>query len=60
MSGEVKVQTLLLATNVELECPACGEIESGFCGNPAGRQFTCDSCHETYKVHKEADIEYKY
>ncbi|HCG9468352.1 TPA: hypothetical protein NKA91_003666 [Vibrio parahaemolyticus] len=59
ITENLKVQTMLFATSVELECPHCGEIESGFVGNPAGEVFTCDSCDEKYKVHSEADIEHK-
>ncbi|BCL74141.1 hypothetical protein TUMSATVNIG1_61250 (plasmid) [Vibrio nigripulchritudo] len=54
-----KIQSQMYTTQVELRCPHCDEIEDGFVGNPAGLEFTCDSCNEPYLVHPEADIEHK-
>lgn len=55
----MKVQTLMLAINVVVECPNCGSFEEGFVGNPAGGEFVCDNCKEPYRVHPEADIEHR-
>lgn len=52
-----KVQTYMVATNVEVDCPYCNKRQDGFFGNPQGGKFVCDDCGETYIVHKEADIE---
>ncbi|MCE2571852.1 hypothetical protein [Motilimonas eburnea] len=55
----MKVQNYMLTADVEVICPHCGSLESGFVGNPAGGEFVCDSCGQPYQVHKEADIEFK-
>lgn len=55
-------QTLIVkalkAREVELDCPHCGEIESGFWGNPKGRKFKCESCFKFYTVERDAMIHY--
>ncbi len=54
----IKSQSLMTTTNVEVECPHCGEKQSGFWGNPAGGEFVCDDCQQPYQVHPDADIDF--
>lgn len=57
-STQTLIVKALKAREVELECPHCGEIESGFWGNPIGRKFKCESCFKFYKVDSEATVHY--
>jgi len=56
---KIKIQTCLIARNVEVECPHCNVIQDGFFGNPAGAQFVCSDCKKPYLIHPEADIEHR-
>ena len=54
----MKEVTELYTSEVTLNCPHCGEVEKGFCVNPLGENFTCDTCGKDYKVSSDADIEH--
>lgn len=54
----MKTVTELRTHDVEVECPHCGALEEGFCVDPRGGDFECDSCGEKYQVHSDADIEF--
>lgn len=54
----MKMQTLMTTTQVKVECPHCGEQQDGFYSNPAGGQYECDHCKQSYLVDPEADIEF--
>ena len=56
----IKISTNMYATNVNVECPHCGEMQEGFIGNPAGGEFECVDCGKEFKVHEDADIEFMY
>jgi len=55
----VMVQSSIYTSNVTVDCPNCGCLQDGFLANPAGLEFKCDCCGDKYKVHSEADIEFR-
>jgi ribosomal protein S27E len=57
--ADVKVVTSMTTTVVKVECPHCNETQDGFVSNPAGEEVECDDCGKKYKVHPEADIEFR-
>ena len=57
---QIKEVTVILARDVVVECPYCGEKNDGWFGNPAGAEEKCDFCGKTFRVSKFADIEFDY
>jgi len=58
--SELKVTTTMYTSKVRVLCPHCGAVEDGFIGNPAGKEFECDSCKQPYQIHPEADVEFQH
>ena len=58
MKKPIKEVVSLYTSEVHLYCPHCGEREDGFCVNPQGLEFECDSCKKSYSVHADADVEH--
>jgi hypothetical protein len=56
---ELKVQTMMYARDVYVECPNCHKMQDGFFGNPAGSICHCVDCNKQFKIHDEADIEHQ-
>jgi uncharacterized protein (DUF983 family) len=56
--GEVKVVFDIIATEVKIRCPYCGEIIDGWYADPRGLEDTCEECGGTYKTHLDADIDF--
>ncbi len=57
MTQPIKTVTTLEVTEYKLDCPYCGETETGFCGDSRGDDVECDSCNKIYIIHPEADFE---
>lgn len=59
MSTGVRVQTYMRTREVTAGYPHCDKEQYGFIGNPVGGEFNCEDCGEPFKVHQEADIEFR-
>jgi transposase-like protein len=57
--SDIKVQTMIMATQYEIECPNCRKYQDGFFGDVRGEQFDCEDCGKPFKVHADADVELK-
>lgn len=53
----MKEVTVIIAKTVEVECPYCHQMTSGYLSDPRGMEIECEHCDETFVIHKEADIE---
>lgn len=53
----MKVQNEIIANEVEVSCPYCGRMQSGWFGDPRGSKEECEDCGETFLIHQDADIE---
>lgn len=43
---------------VYIPCPACGEDQEGFFGDPRRQEFECDECDMEYSVPEDTEIEF--
>lgn len=49
--------TTIIAIDIAVRCPHCGERTTGYLSDPRGEEFECEFCDKEFKIHKEADIE---
>lgn len=59
MVNKQKVQTMIYATRIRVQCPNCNKwVDDFFSGvDIRGDEVECDHCKETFSVHRDADIE---
>lgn len=55
--SETKIVKLVIAREVEIECPHCGMPQKDFRCDPLGHTFDCDDCHKHYEVSVDSVIE---